>query len=327
MSWNLIAAALAARVLNAAGAGVANSWPYLRFSKTPPNSAAWEAIFCDGSKRINCWQVTRDKRTSEPLKGENSWYIIHQVKLIGMLGLWDPAATDIVFEPMVEAICEDLRTGDRTLGGKCQSYAEPIATTGLGTMNELVDKFHLAQIQFEIVEEVAGPVIIPSEVEYPPNGPDYQGQIAQAIIAYTNANLTNQTGLTLVTHEIDTSTEPHPRYPANPTGALNKLVLRPYTGDLKPRPNEAGDWFIRMSYWYYRLQGEGDVNGQLVLADITQIESIFASGNVTPVIEAGASYIAPLKTVIHNELNHRTKNPALRVSVAEMLFDIQISFK
>lgn len=150
---------------------------------------------------------------------------------------------------------------------------------------------------------------------------DPQLAIAVATVAWVGPQITS---LSLVTHAIDRGMMAHPQYPANPVTDCPKLVLRIYKGDIVGRPNLGIDWDYAMSYWLYRRQTPGQNHQQLLLADLQTLENLFL-GNFGPMAirNAGADFIAPVQSVVHDELNHPLGEPRLRVSVGELVLGVK----
>ena len=152
--------------------------------------------------------------------------------------------------------------------------------------------------------------------------PDNMLSIAQAFITWTNSQI-GETSVTLTTHRMDLSMAPHPRYVGSPVTTTPELLLRPYQGKLRPRPNQGIEWHYKFSYWYYKLQTAGADNDTPLLSDLMQIESIFIGDfDPEPIKAAGCDFVMPVEIVVHNELDHISKNPALRLSVGEIVFDV-----
>lgn len=151
---------------------------------------------------------------------------------------------------------------------------------------------------------------------------DNQLAIARAFIGYVDSQISGS--IALAQHRIDQSMVQQPNYPANPLVDCPALLLRTYKGDLKGRPNAGVSWAYSFSYWYYRKQTVGENHQELLLADLTLIESFFLGNyNPEPIKAAGCDFVMPLQVVVHDELNHPYGEPRMRVSVGEILFGIQ----
>jgi hypothetical protein len=115
----------------------------------------------------------------------------------------------------------------------------------------------------------------------------------------------------------------HPRYPGS-ISECPKLLLRDYKGNNKSRPNGGLTFDWQMSLWYYRAQTPGQEHQELLLADMVLIENLWLGNyNPEPVKAAGCSFVMPIQTVNHNELEHRSGRADFRVSVAEILLGYQ----
>lgn len=150
---------------------------------------------------------------------------------------------------------------------------------------------------------------------------DDQLAVALAVVAWVNPQVTS---LGLVSHRVDRSMAPHPQTPANVFTDCPKLVLRLYRGNLLGRPNRGVDFDWALSYWYYRRQVPGQAHQELLVPDVLLVEGLFL-GNFGPelILAAGADYIAPVQTVWHDERNHKSREPRLRASCAEILLGVK----
>lgn len=151
VSWASIRTQLAARLALIAGIGQVHDRQ--RFSVGKPGSPQFDGVFLVGG-RLNCWMVTRVRRRSAPVDGEAGRELTHSVLILGLYGFWDLASTGTVFDDLVDLVADDLRDGDRTLGGACVSVGEVDAQLSIGSLQGLAENFHLAQLRFDVVEVV-----------------------------------------------------------------------------------------------------------------------------------------------------------------------------
>lgn len=150
MSWASIRTALAARIFAVSPTSKVHA--YQRFTLGKPGSAEFSSVFLDSNGRMNAWMVTRVGRKSETIEGDDRSYIKHKALILGFYGLWDKASTDTTFDDLVDAVAENLRNGDRTLGGACQSFGEIDASMSIGDLQGLAESFHFVQMRFEVME-------------------------------------------------------------------------------------------------------------------------------------------------------------------------------
>lgn len=147
MSWGSIAAALKTRL--AAVSGVGKTHSFQRVFKGSSDQTEFQSAYCK-DRLINVWMVTRTKRVSSPIPGESKRRVRHSVLILGLLKQDDARTSDATFEGVVDGVCVDLETGDRTLGGACVTHGQPEAAISLGKLSE--QDVHLAQIAFDVEE-------------------------------------------------------------------------------------------------------------------------------------------------------------------------------
>jgi len=89
------------------GVGVVHD--YLRWTN---ETAKFKALFQhtdgEGKQRINGWMITRDKTPAETATATHDLRS-HTFKIIGIYGLDDDGASEIVFQQIVEDICAAFR--------------------------------------------------------------------------------------------------------------------------------------------------------------------------------------------------------------------------
>lgn len=114
MSYSAIRTALAARLNAVAAVGRAHS--YVRYSRQPWTDAEFQALFVESS-RLNAWQITRVAMTDEQAPESSLVIRRHQIEIYAMISVSDATASEHVHQDALEAVADDWRTGDRTLGG------------------------------------------------------------------------------------------------------------------------------------------------------------------------------------------------------------------
>lgn len=128
MSWPAIRAALATRI--AAVTDVENVQQYLRYHKAGFSDATLRAqLFVDaggGKENINCWQITRRSYSQEQAQAcDDTVRRLHSVEIQGFLGFSDADTSEHVMNGLLDAICDDLNNGDRSLGGAALTHGLP----------------------------------------------------------------------------------------------------------------------------------------------------------------------------------------------------------
>lgn len=92
--------------------GIGPVHEYIRLAKD------WGTVlarFKDSHNKINSWMITREATPGEE-DTRDSFERIHHMKLIGVYGVQDSAATELTFQDLVEAIVAALHA-DTELGG------------------------------------------------------------------------------------------------------------------------------------------------------------------------------------------------------------------
>lgn len=76
-------------------------------------------LYKDVDGRINSWTITRTA-TPERWFSNRDYERVYEMALRGYYGLQDAAASEIVFQDRIEAICDEFR-GNDTLNGTCET--------------------------------------------------------------------------------------------------------------------------------------------------------------------------------------------------------------
>jgi hypothetical protein len=151
MAWSAIVSALATRV--DAVAGVNNVYQHQRWIKDAAGTDAWRAMFVSGGV-MQVWMLSRTRHTSAVCADDDNRYRArHEVEIQAFYAVDDSAATEATFNGLVSAVCANLRTGDRTLGGSCVTHTEPQAEMRYGMFGQGQGVLsHQATIQFTVEE-------------------------------------------------------------------------------------------------------------------------------------------------------------------------------
>ena len=121
MSYAGIRDALVTRVQ--AVSGIGNVWPRFRWFLDDVDSSAFATIAVVNDY-VNVWFVSRtDSDDTQPSDSESAWRRRHEMIIVGFFSVHDADNTEGIFQVLVDAIRDNLRTGDRTLGGAAMTYS------------------------------------------------------------------------------------------------------------------------------------------------------------------------------------------------------------
>jgi len=150
MSYQAIRDALATRLETVVGVGTVHT--YERYLTEQAEVAAFQAAFSKNGV-LNTWMIERRAVSSRQSAAADAKRIRrHTLRLEGFYSLKDAAASKLTFQDLIDAVCDDLETGDRTLGGACLTHSLPSVDTIEETLFAGV-LCHRTEIQI-IVEEV-----------------------------------------------------------------------------------------------------------------------------------------------------------------------------
>lgn len=123
MSYSGINAELVQRIEAAQPDSVVHG--FYRWSNQPPGSTPATALF---GAPLNTWMLTRTARTDEKAPSDDSRYRVqHTLQLWHYFAHNDANESEATFQAAVDAVMDDLRDGDRTLGGECLTLLPPVA--------------------------------------------------------------------------------------------------------------------------------------------------------------------------------------------------------
>lgn len=98
---------------------------FYRWSTEAPGLSAPIALF---GAPLNTWMLTRTARTDEKAPSDDSRYRVqHTLQLWHYFAHNDANESEATFQAAVDAVMDDLRDGDRTLGGECLTLLPPVA--------------------------------------------------------------------------------------------------------------------------------------------------------------------------------------------------------
>ena len=102
------------------------------------------------------------------------------------------------------------------------------------------------------------------------------------------------------------------------------MVIQAYHEDFGPLPSRGMNFDFFCSLWYFRLQTPGADNQSPLVADMAYVNNtVLGKPNPFAVPSAKVNAVYPVRFVIHEELEHPSKDPALRISVGEFLTKVE----
>ena len=132
MSWAAIRGALVTRLGTITG--IENVHGQIRYVDDNLEETIFKDLFVDTNNNVNTWMFSRTARAVEAVPDDSTKAkVLHTVTMQGSLSLVDAgtgsANTEDTFQGLIDALCDDLRTGDRTLGGVANTHSLPQAST------------------------------------------------------------------------------------------------------------------------------------------------------------------------------------------------------
>lgn len=125
MSWSGIRSALKSRLEAVSGIGKVHA--YTRYIKDGCEYAAFQDVYVSGGV-LNYWGITRTaRRTEKTADNDTSYRRIHDVEITVYYAVADGSASENTFQDLLETVCNNLETGDHTLGGACLTHSPPEA--------------------------------------------------------------------------------------------------------------------------------------------------------------------------------------------------------
>lgn len=125
MAWASIVSAMATRVTAAAPAFKVHG--RLRWTNENSNEANWQTLFKNSSGKMAVAQITCTGRIAKWGIGQSARKIHYTAEIECRYAIEDSAGSEAIFLAAVDAIAENLRTGDRTLGGVAVAMSPPTA--------------------------------------------------------------------------------------------------------------------------------------------------------------------------------------------------------
>lgn len=128
---------------------------FLRWTIQPNSSEPFGAMFKDQFGRVNTLIMTRTKYEDAQAFEDNKVLRRHTMDFYLYLSHLDDGTTtsELDYQNLIEIIETDLRTGDRTLGGKCLTYSLPdVNKIGHGSFGNRKDSYHTCTFKIEVDE-------------------------------------------------------------------------------------------------------------------------------------------------------------------------------
>lgn len=153
MSYQAIRDALESRLQAISSVGVVHAWP--RLVRETPQSSEFQGSLVESGK-LNVWMISRTGvRDRQAEDRDNRQIRVHEIN-IDVFWAWDDTGvkgttSDTLFQNALEAVLDDIRTGDRTLGGAANTMSLGRVST-IEPVRYLSTLCHHAVIQLEVEE-------------------------------------------------------------------------------------------------------------------------------------------------------------------------------
>jgi UDP-N-acetylglucosamine 2-epimerase len=150
MSWSSIRSALKARLEGISGVGAVHT--YLRYCKDAGDSTAFAAIYVSGGQ-LNYWAISRTaRRTAKSVDNDSSYRRQHDVEVSAFYAHRDADASENTFQDLLETVCNNLETGDHTLGSACLTHTPPeVRQIGHAMLGDVFCHFAVLALSIEEV--------------------------------------------------------------------------------------------------------------------------------------------------------------------------------
>jgi hypothetical protein len=104
--------------------GIGVVYEYVRWGN---DEKAWKEIFTTSDQKFHCWQITRRSTGEDQVSFPSVNSRVHEMQIMGFLGLKDVDDTEATFQNLIEAICTDLRdeAKDPPLNGQAFKVEAP----------------------------------------------------------------------------------------------------------------------------------------------------------------------------------------------------------
>lgn len=337
MPWDKIATALKKR-LDGVTPKVGMTHDYIRWTEDTDQSTDFKSKFHYApTGRTQFWMVY-DEGLADIFAQDSDRKIIRRYNTVleGFYAHNDKGGSETAFKQIVDAVMEDLRLGDRTLGGIVNTIQPPtvkIPRSGVVfqgmACNYASVSFGVEEILTRRVTDVPAPTINPSPADnslYFPIQEIVDGLLATVAGTAVPYAVPAPSSVTLCR-----GSRPDPIYPADPRKdcpfirlRLRQMTNEPVTG----RAGQVVDSQFLASWYIYHRQKPGEDHQQLV-ANKAQLISKPFLGNFTPAALASIPRLidyqaVPVLIINHNDLRHPWGDPDLTVSCVEVQMKLQL---
>lgn len=316
MSWSAIAEALQSR-LNLLFPS-ARAHTRILNVKQSPEEKEWCAAYVDQSDgTVNCWQITRIGRKTVTSDSSTAVRLQHEIELHHHRSVVDCQESELIFHGEIDSVLADLQAGDRTLGGSCISLSTP-SSEGIGhAMLAEAAMCHYAVIK--VTAEESGTAGTSETVTAAPS--EFWRGVGDALITWLGPQLTS---LGMVSVAWDQGTSKAPTTPIDPRTECPRLRLRFDTNDIELSPSDSQRDIVQGSLWLQIRQAIGDDHHKRLVATAGLIAEKFIRQQRPDGLQSvGVEYMQLTRVNYSDPVEHPLEDPSLRVSVAEIQFEIR----
>ncbi|TXH55415.1 MAG: hypothetical protein E6Q97_08880 [Desulfurellales bacterium] len=323
MSWSAISEALSARISALYPASKVHT--RIRYIREPAESPEFIEAYssADGTRRIDCWQITRTGGKRVLSEQGARYRVQHEAKIHHHRSVLDCdcESSEDDFQAEIDAVLTDLINGDRTLSDVCITLSDAEAQDiGHAMLAEQV-LCHYGSISVTIEELEASPTsetldLMMSGIWRP---------IGNALLAWLEPQLS---GLlpALVSCDWDSGASKAPSMPLDPRTECPRVLLR-YEPEIQvDLLTNKGEYDVgRGALWVQLRQPIGDSHHERLVAYADAVAAPFFGQQRPDGLQAvGVEFMQITSIVYHDPLEHPLGEAALRVSTAEIQFEIKV---
>lgn len=327
MSWTDISTELARRLSCIEGLGRVHG--KIRYDDEGFDRDTFDSLFQVGGQ-LNVWQITRTGRTSTRSQ-DNSRIskVQHQVQIHGNLALKDPATgatnSEDTFQSLLDAVCDNLDQGDRTLGGKAITLSTPQVSAITPAKFYGAVLSHDATIGFTVEENVLDPHPCEADFEaYESAGDGLSAKlepIGTALMSWLAPRLLD---LGLASCGWARHSRGAPPYPADPRAELPRAFLRVSQAGHAPGRTigcENAGMVLQVQVWLQLLQVPGQQHHRLMASAMDVMQTAIMRGDwAFPGLDVEGVYslkAVSTETQVFEDVDHPLGDPELRVSSSQ----------
>lgn len=316
MGWSAIVEAIAARISAICPTATVNN--RIRNIKSSLDTKDWGEAYKDwADSTVNCWQITRVGRREINTDDSSKKRTQHEIEIWHHRSVVDCSESEQLFQLELDQVVDDFSNGDRTLGGACVSLGTPAAEQiGHAMLAESV-LCHSGSLKFTAEESVSAGtaetvVAIPSE---------FWRTIGDALIVWISPQLTS---LALTAVKWDAGTTKAPPTPIDPRTECPRLLLRLADNDIELQPNHCQVETNSGALWLQLRQAKGDDHHKRLVAYAGTIAQKFLGEQRPAGLQSvGVEFMELTRVIYHDPVEHSLGDPTLRVSTAEIQFEIR----